>query len=113
MTKVRIVYKPDKSVAIIHPALKSRRPDETEEQWLDRVFTKAMRGELKDLPYDDIDKSELPQTREERNAWEGEKGLGISINQEKAKKIKDAEELEEKIQETIREMAIKELEKDE
>lgn len=113
MSKVRIVYKPDKSVAIIYPAPKSRRPDETEDQWLERVFTKVMQGELKGLPYDDIDKSELPQTREDRGAWEGEKGKGISINQKKAKEIKDAKEREEKIQEKLREMAIKELDKDE
>ena len=90
--KVRIVYKPDKSVSIIHPAPKSRKPDETEKQWLKRVFDKAMQGELKELPYDDIDDSYLPQDREDRMAWEGEKGKGVTINQIKAKELKDAQE---------------------
>jgi len=92
MSKIRVVYKPDKAVAVIHPAPKSRCPNETEDQWLDRVFTKAMQEELKGLPYDDIDSSELPATREDRNAWEGEKGKGVSVNQEKAKQRKDATE---------------------
>ncbi len=86
--KVRIVYKPDKSVSVIHPALNSRRKDETEKEWLERVFNKAMQGELKGLPYDDIEKSELPQSREDRDAWEGEKGKGISINKVKKEQIK-------------------------
>ena len=40
MSKIRVVYKPDKTVAIIYPAPKSRKSDETEEQWLERVFSK-------------------------------------------------------------------------
>lgn len=83
--KVRVVYKPDKTVAVVHPAPKSKRENETEEEWLERIFTKAMQEELKGLPYDDIDSSELPQSREDRNAWEGEKGKGIRVNVEKAK----------------------------
>lgn len=106
--KYRVVYKPDKTVAVIHPAPKSKREDETEEQWLERVFTKAMQTDLKDLPYDDIDHSLLP-SREYRDAWEGEKGNGITINQAKVQKSKNEEELESKIQKKIREMAIREL----
>ena len=70
--KVRVVYKVDKTLAVIYPAAKSKRPDETEEEWLERVFTKAMQGELAGLPYDDIDDSELP-SREDRQFWRGEK----------------------------------------
>lgn len=111
--KVRVVYNADKTVSVIHPALKSRKSNETEEQWLKRVFTKAMNGKLKGLSYDDMDKSELPQSREDRNAWEGEKGKGVSINQGKVKEVKDNIERERKIQEKIREIAIKELEMEE
>ena len=77
--KVRVVYKPDKTVAVIHPAPKSRRPDETEEAWLKRVFAKAMKGELEGLPYDDIEDTELP-SREFRHQWRGKKGKGISLD---------------------------------
>lgn len=104
--KCRVIYKPDKTVAIIHPAPKSKRKDETEEQWLERVFNKAMNGELKDLPYDDIDDSELPD-REYRNAWEGEKEKDISINQIKVQTIQkekaDAEERKRILDEMINE----------
>lgn len=118
--KVRVVYKPDKTVAIIHPAPKSKRKDETEEEWLERVFTKAMQPQkegqqvnpLYGLPYDDIDSSELPQSREDRNAWEGEKGKGVSINTTKAEKIRKEKKKAELIQEKLKEIAIKELEKE-
>ncbi|MBA7648202.1 hypothetical protein ES703_55985 [subsurface metagenome] len=110
--KVRVIYKPDKTVAVIHPAPKSKRKDETEEEWLERVFTKAMQGELKDLSYDDIDSSELPSSREDRNAWEGEKGKGISINIIKAEQIRKEKKKAELIREKLKEIAIKELEKE-
>ena len=87
MMKVRVVYKDDGNVAVIHPAPKSRRPDESEEQWLARVFQKAMANAgLHECGYDDIDESALPP-RQYRNAWEGKKGQGISINEEKVKQI--------------------------
>jgi len=99
--KVRVVYKPDGTVAVIHPAPKSRRPKETEAAWLARVFDKPLApvyakngaGEtvqvnpLHGLPFDDIDISELPQTRKYREAWRGEKGIGIVIDQEMKAKI--------------------------
>ncbi|KYK25698.1 hypothetical protein AYK26_07720 [Euryarchaeota archaeon SM23-78] len=86
--KVRIVYRPDKTVAVIHPAPKSRKPSETEEQWLKRIFDKAVKGTLLEgLPYDDIDSSQLPQSRDSRDAWEGEKGKGITINQTKVQQL--------------------------
>jgi len=109
MDKVRVVYKPDKSIAIIHPISKSRHPGETEKQWLDRVFAKAMSGKLEGLLYDDIDKSELPQSREDRDAWEGEKGKGVSINQAKAQLLREARDNREKVSEEARELAIQSL----
>lgn len=110
--KVRVVYKPDKTVVIIYPAPKSKREGETEKEWLERVFTKAMRGELAGLLYDDIDSSDLPHSREDRDVWEGEKGKGIKINAEKAKKIRDEKKRETKIKDKMREIAIRELEKE-
>jgi len=105
--KVRVLYNSDKTVSIIHPALKSKRPDETEDKWLKRVFDKATPANLQ---YEDVDLSELPLTREDRNAWEGEKGKGIFINQEKVVEKKREEEREKAIQQRMREMAIKSLE---
>ena len=111
--KVRIVYKPDKSVIVIHPAPKSRRPDETEKEWLERVLNKSMQGGLEGLPYDDVDKSELPQSREDRSAWEGEKGKGVKVNTAKAKQIKKEREerqlIEQKQAEILERQAREEL----
>lgn len=107
--KIRVVYKPDQSVPIIYPAPKSIRKNETKEEWFERVFIKIMQGELKDLPYDDIDSFELPQTREDRDAWTGQKGEGVSIDQEKAIKLKINKETKAKINNKIRDMAIESL----
>lgn len=81
MSKVRIVYRMDGGVAIIHPAPNSHREDETEKEWLERVFTKAMRDGLYGCDYDDVDKSEIPTDRTYRDAWKGNKIDGIYIDQ--------------------------------
>jgi len=107
MSKVRVVYRPDKTVAIIHPAPKSRRIlFEFEYEWLERVFTKTMNLKFPGLPYDDMDFSEIPQSREDRDAWEGEKGKGITINQVKADAAREKITNEIKIQNKIKEQAI-------
>jgi len=107
--KVRVISNPDKSVIVIHPAPKSKRLDETEDKWLERVFSKAT---PEGLPYKDIDSSELP-TREDRNAWEYDIiDKKIKVNSVKAEKIRKAKEREEKIKSKIREIAIKEIDKE-
>lgn len=88
---IRVVYKQDKTVAIIHPAPKSKRSYEKEKEWLDRIFTKAMSGELEGLPFDDMDPTLLP-SEEDRDCWEGEKGKGVYTNKEK-KQVKDRKKL--------------------
>jgi len=85
---VRTVYKADKSVVVIYPVKGSQRKGETDEVWLERVFTKAMVAmDLVGLDYDDVDSSTLPATREHRNAWEGEKGKSIKLNTVKKAEI--------------------------
>jgi len=85
--KVRIIKKQDNSISIIHPAIKSRRLDETEDKWLKRVFDKAIATQnFKGLDYIDIDASELPNSREYRNAWEL-KGDKISLNTAKVEEM--------------------------
>ncbi len=85
MGKVRVVFKKNKSVAVIHLAPKSRLSEE-------QVFNKAMTGDLKGLPFKDIDSSELPQLREYRDAWEGDDVKGVKVNPEKAIKLKETRE---------------------
>lgn len=81
--KVRIFQKDDGGVAIIHAAPKSRRKDETEEQWLARVFTKAT---PEGAVFVDVDKSEIPSERTFRNAWI-KNGKSITVDMPKAKEI--------------------------
>ena len=91
--KCRIVYKPDKSVTVIHYAPKSKL---TYEQAMD----KAMQGALSGLSFDDVENTELPPTREYRNAWEKEKGKPFTINQTKKDQIdaaKNAPTVEDRI----------------
>ena len=70
MSVCRVVQKPDGSVTVIRPGLHSRRPDEDELVWLDRVFTAHMesRGWI-GRPFVDMDVSKLPPDRENRNKW--------------------------------------------
>jgi len=74
--KIRILYNPDKTVSIIYPIPASRRPKETKKKWLTRVFAKA---NPQGLPFEDTDTSELPETREKRSLWRGEKGKTLWI----------------------------------
>lgn len=103
MSKVRVLYHSDKTVSIIYPAPKSKRENETVDQWLKRVFDKATPNGIE---YDDIDNLELPQTRENREAWEGEKGAGVFINQIKADLLKNEKIIETLIEEKKRKLAV-------
>ena len=94
MSIVRVVYKLDKSVAVLHYAPKSMHPSN---QAFDRMME---RSSLAGLEYEDIDSSQLPQSREYRNAWEKEKGKVFKINQGKKNEIdekKNKKSLEERI----------------
>jgi len=85
--KIRVIYKPDNSIITIIPAPNSKLPDETEEQWLERVFNKAQdTPELNGLPYDDIDRSGLPAG--DGLGWKGKKGKGVWVDNAKVEKIK-------------------------
>ena len=83
--KVRVLYKDNGSVAVIHPAPKSRRKDESEVDWLNRVLGKAT---PEGIDFEDMDDSQLP-SREDRNAWTKKQGGGVKVNTVKAKAIKD------------------------
>lgn len=78
--KARILYRADGGISVIHPAPKSRRKDESEAEWLERVFDKATPD---GCDHDDVDESEIPANRKYRNAWTGSKGKGISIDASK------------------------------
>lgn len=80
MAKCRVIYRPDGTVAVFHRAPKSKFDFE-------QAAERAMTGDLEDLPFDDIDVSQLPQTRKYREAWRGSKGNGIHLDAAKKAEI--------------------------
>lgn len=83
---VRVVYKLDKSVIVLHPSNKDKKPNETIEECIQRRLERMYESH-QGLLYDDIDSSQLPKSRDDRMAWEGEKGKGVHINQDKAQQL--------------------------
>ena len=80
---VRVLCNQGGSISIIHPAPKSKRPNETDEQWLARVFAKATpEGTM----FKDIEKAAIPPDRTFREAWELN-GDTVSVNMDKARSI--------------------------
>jgi hypothetical protein len=98
--KLIYVFAPDKTCLQIRPAWDTQKPTETEEEFIARRVKESTEredrknGKWKDCPYEIVYKSELPNVgtplyREYRLAWEGEKGKGIKINQQKKQAIID------------------------
>ena len=86
--KVIVVY--GEGISVIHPI--ARHEGEPMMKFLERTYEEATKGtNLEGLPYDIVDKSDLPD-REDRDAWEGEKGEGVVINTIKAAQIKKERE---------------------
>ena len=86
----RIIYREDGGVSVITPAPKSRRKDETEAEWLKRVFDKAT---PEGAEYEDVGKDKIPKSREFRGAWTGKKGKGISIDKVKKQEMINAKSI--------------------
>ena len=84
--QVRVVYRSDKSIAIISPS----KGGDYNIKVLDCMKSNGLEG----MEYEDMDSSLLP-SRENRNAWEGKKGKEIKVNPAKIKPI--AKTLEERI----------------
>jgi len=104
--KVRVLYRPDGGISVVHPAKKSRKPGESENAWLTRVFDAVTPDGME---YEDMDSSELPDSREYRGIWEGQKGVGISIDSSKAEKIDREKKIKKEEINILREQAIKSL----
>lgn len=92
--KVIAVYRPD-GVSVIHPIYSKKKDTETEDEFLERIRLKAVRGiNLESYPYDFIDDSSLPQDRDNRDKWRGSQGVGVSVDNSvvtKAEKIAQIE----------------------
>lgn len=99
LNKVRVTYRPDGGVSITTFVAGACNEGETEIQCMDRIMEKS--PELAALPHDDIDPSQLPQDRKDRNKWTGSKGQGISIDHSKVTKGEKIEELTQKLDEEL------------
>ncbi len=66
MSKARAIKQLDGSISVIYPARKSKNDNETEDQWLERVFEQSTPVGLK---YLDINIDNVPLDRTFRNAW--------------------------------------------
>ena len=69
MTDKVIVYTNPKSgiLAVCIPALEGRRPDESEDAWLDRVKARSVPADAQDVRV--MSMADIPQDRTFRNAW--------------------------------------------
>jgi hypothetical protein len=84
MALCRVFYRVDGSVAINHPNPRYKMSEETDEEFLDRMASKAVEGDssLQGLEYEDMDTSQLPdRSNGKRNKWRGAKGQGVHIDE--------------------------------
>ena len=96
MSLVRVIKREDGGVSVIHPV----RPLKKDETW-DEYFSKATPdGAI----YEDMESSQLPQTREDRNAWELGDDKKVKVNG-----VKKAQLDSEKAEKEADELALKEL----
>jgi hypothetical protein len=95
LNKVRVSYRPDGGVSITTFLKEACLLGETELQCMDRIYSEN--ETIKDLPYDDLDPSQLPQDRKDRDKWKGEKGRGIWVDTSLVTKSEKTKELQEEL----------------
>ena len=84
MTKCRVWYHPDGKISVSYPDLRPEKKPEglTMDEWIDRqlnlVPVKA--PQFAGLDFEDMDSSQLPQDRADRDRWRGSKVQGIKIS---------------------------------
>lgn len=111
MNKVRVFYKPDGQVSIVHPAPNARRKrvvisandrevlvDETDDAFFKRIMarTVAANPALTGLDYEDVNKTTLPD-RDKRGKWRGSKGQGVKIDNTVITTVERRQALEDEI----------------
>ena len=116
MSKVRVFYEPNGIVTLVHLVSQAKKPDETDTEALNRIIAEKPNSfgpQYATLDYDDLDKALLPLADiEYAKAWRGAKGVGVWCNTTEKDKIIADKDKETKIKDKLRDMAIKELEKD-
>lgn len=95
--KVRVLKNLNGTVSIIHYAPNSKLT-------IDEAFVKATPP---GTDHEDIDSSELPQDREDRNAWEWDSiNKKVRVNQAKAQKNKDDKKIKEDLKKSAKDKLI-------
>lgn len=69
--KYRVFSNPNGSIRIIKPNPRSKKPDETEAEFLERCAAKTLANDpsLRGLPSVDMEDTDLPTDRTSRNKW--------------------------------------------
>lgn len=93
LPKVRVFYRPDGGVSIMS-FLAGACGVETETQCMNRMTAESS---YNNLPYDDLDPSQLPKDRKDRDEWRGSKGAGIWIDESLVTKNEKMEELKQEL----------------
>ena len=81
MDNCRVYEVPGGGVSIVHPNMMLKNEDETESEFLERIYQKAVSGTiLEGQPHYDTTKDKLPGDRSKRDKWKmkaDKKGLKI------------------------------------
>lgn len=77
----RVFEETDGQLRIVKPNPRLRRPNETDQEMLDRTAAKAVDNDpsLAELPFTDLDERELPANRVQRNKWR-RRGASIVVD---------------------------------
>ena len=100
LNKVRVFYRPDGGVSVVHTLRHNCFEEESEEECLIRTAQDHPLM-LEGVPYDDLDKSQIPQDRTDRDKWRGAPGQGIWVDHSLVTKREKIEELESKLNEEL------------
>ncbi len=81
MINCRVFYKADGTISVMYPSPSVRIEGEIDEVFVKRICDKdAKKLGFENLPYDDIDKINLPPGRADRDKWRGDKSQGVYVD---------------------------------
>jgi len=92
MSKCWVVEDDDGKVFVIHPDLKSKREEESYDEFYDRILTKTLESNLylRGKPLHVIDSDAIPRDRDNRHAWRIKDGkLVVDLSIKKPLSLED------------------------
>lgn len=91
---VRVFFKSDGEISVLHPAPKARLEGEDDITFLERVSRKAVVGTpLEGVRHEDMDDTLLPD-RKDRHKWRAKPGGGIEVDMTVPDPIRKPTEIE-------------------